>query len=183
MIDTRSTLQKRKDARNCTGGQTRPAPPGPSPPPNPPPPSPSPSPSPPPITGVNVVFFFPAEVRAESLSVYGHPLAKTPNYDRLAAEGIVFTNVHALHTQCSPSRAAMVTGRYVHSMGHRTSMHLVRYERASIFSLPAVPALTLGCCTLTRARFPPRNDCGNAHPSCTVPVRSLELSGTFSLHT
>ena len=81
-----------------------------------------------------MVFFFPAEVRAESLSVYGHPLAKTPNYDRLAADGFVFTNVHALHTQCSPSRAAMVTGRYVHSMGHRTSQHLVREYESQLFN-------------------------------------------------
>ena len=35
---------------------------------------------------MNYVLFYPDEMRAESLACYGHPLVRTPNYDRLARE-------------------------------------------------------------------------------------------------
>lgn len=40
----------------------------------------------------------------------GHPNAKTPNIDRLAGQGTVFTNAHASAPICGPSRASMMTG-------------------------------------------------------------------------
>jgi len=40
----------------------------------------------------------------------GHPQAKTPNIDRLAAQGMVFTNAYAPAALCNPSRAAIMTG-------------------------------------------------------------------------
>ena len=40
----------------------------------------------------------------------GHPQAKTPNMDRLAAQGMVFTNAYAPAMLCNPSRAAIMTG-------------------------------------------------------------------------
>ncbi|HEX5789013.1 MAG TPA: sulfatase-like hydrolase/transferase, partial [Woeseiaceae bacterium] len=40
----------------------------------------------------------------------GNPQARTPNIDRLAARGMVFTNAHTVATSCLPSRAAMLTG-------------------------------------------------------------------------
>ena len=81
-------------------------------------------------TRPNIVFYFPDETRAESLGTFGHPITKTPNYDRLAATGVVFTQAHVLHTQCAPSRHAMITGRYLHTTGHRTQDHGVEaWER------------------------------------------------------
>ena len=40
----------------------------------------------------------------------GHPQAKTPNIDRLANEGVLFTNAHANVPVCQPSRASFMTG-------------------------------------------------------------------------
>lgn len=40
----------------------------------------------------------------------GHPQAKTPNIDRLAERGMLFTNAHAVSTSCIPSRAALLFG-------------------------------------------------------------------------
>lgn len=40
----------------------------------------------------------------------GHPQTKTPNMDRLAAQGMVFTNAYAPAMLCNPSRAAIMTG-------------------------------------------------------------------------
>jgi choline-sulfatase len=47
----------------------------------------------------------------------GHPQAKTPNIDRLAKRGTLFTNAHCQSPVCNPSRASMLTGRYPHSTG------------------------------------------------------------------
>ena len=40
----------------------------------------------------------------------GHPLAKTPNLDRLAAQGTTFLNAHCNSTLCNPSRASLMLG-------------------------------------------------------------------------
>lgn len=47
----------------------------------------------------------------------GHPQAKTPNIDRLAKRGTLFTNAHCQSPVCNPSRASLLTGRYPHSSG------------------------------------------------------------------
>ena len=59
---------------------------------------------------LNFIFFQPDEMRAESLACYGHPVIKTPNYDRLAAEGVRFDQCHVQNAQCTPSRVSMMTG-------------------------------------------------------------------------
>ena len=47
----------------------------------------------------------------------GHPHAKTPNIDRLAASGVLFTNVHCPAPACNPSRGAIMTGIPPHVSG------------------------------------------------------------------
>ena len=49
---------------------------------------------------------------------YGHPQALTPNIDRLAKSGVVFTNAHSNAPVCSPSRASLFTGIYPHNSGN-----------------------------------------------------------------
>ena len=46
------------------------------------------------------------------LSSYGHPTIQTPNIDRLAREGQRWTNFYCASSVCSPSRGALLTGRY-----------------------------------------------------------------------
>ncbi|MEO0510899.1 MAG: sulfatase-like hydrolase/transferase [Verrucomicrobiota bacterium] len=50
-------------------------------------------------------------------SVYGAPDLTTPNIDRLAKEGMLFTSMRANCTVCSPTRAAMLTGKYADRVG------------------------------------------------------------------
>ncbi|XP_054956463.1 N-acetylgalactosamine-6-sulfatase isoform X2 [Pan paniscus] len=45
------------------------------------------------------------------LGVYGEPSRETPNLDRMAAEGMLFPNFYSANPLCSPSRAALLTGR------------------------------------------------------------------------
>ena len=82
---------------------------------------------------MNFVIFMPDEMRAEAAGCYGHPLVKTPNLDRLAAEGTRFDQCYAQHPVCSPSRCSMVTGWYPHVAGHRTLWHLLRGHEPNMF--------------------------------------------------
>lgn len=47
----------------------------------------------------------------------GHPQAHTPNIDRLARRGTLFTNAHCQAPICGPSRASMLSGRYPYTTG------------------------------------------------------------------
>jgi len=82
---------------------------------------------------VNFVFFLPDEMRAESVSCYGHRLVQMPNFDRLAAEGVRFDQCHVQHTVCTPSRCSLMTGRYPHNGGHRTLWNLLKPHEPSLF--------------------------------------------------
>ena len=53
---------------------------------------------------------------AHALSLYGHPLVKTPNIDRLAAGGTVFENAYCNFPLCVPSRTSMLAGRYANTL-------------------------------------------------------------------
>ena len=46
------------------------------------------------------------------LACYGSPFYETPHIDRLASQGMKFTNAYAACAVCSPTRAAVVTGQY-----------------------------------------------------------------------
>ena len=72
---------------------------------------------------MNIIYVNPDEMRADVLGCYGHPLAQTPNFDRLAAQGTRFDQCHVQHTVCTPSRCSFMTGWYPHSAGHRTLWH------------------------------------------------------------
>ena len=48
----------------------------------------------------------------------GHPLTMTPNIDRLASEGILFTNAHCQAPICGPSRASIMTGLFPTTSGN-----------------------------------------------------------------
>jgi len=59
----------------------------------------------------NVVLIYCDDLGYGDLGSYGSPL-RTPNLDRLAAEGIRFTHFYSGNPVCSPSRCALLTGRY-----------------------------------------------------------------------
>jgi arylsulfatase A-like enzyme len=60
----------------------------------------------------DIVLFIADDLSREDVGAYGSPDAKTPNIDRLAREGMRFTNAFAASPTCSPSRSSILTGDY-----------------------------------------------------------------------
>lgn len=60
----------------------------------------------------NFILLFADDLGFGDLGCYGHPSSLTPNLDRLAAEGLRFTDFYCTSPVCSPSRASLLTGRY-----------------------------------------------------------------------
>ena len=59
----------------------------------------------------NFVVIFADDLGYGDLGCYGHPTIATPNLDRMAAEGMKFTQFHTASSVCTPSRAGLLTGR------------------------------------------------------------------------
>ena len=60
----------------------------------------------------NIVYILTDDFGWSDLHVYGRDVVDTPNLDRLAAEGLRFTNAYAACPVCSPTRASIMTGKY-----------------------------------------------------------------------
>ena len=60
----------------------------------------------------NIVLFLIDDLGWKDVGCYGSDYYKTPNIDRLAAQGVRFTNGYAACAVCSPTRAAILTGKY-----------------------------------------------------------------------
>src|SRR5262245_64873455 len=60
----------------------------------------------------NVVFILVDDLGAHDLGCYGSTYHRTPNLDRLAQQGLRFTAAYAACPVCSPTRAALLTGKY-----------------------------------------------------------------------
>jgi len=60
----------------------------------------------------NVIFILADDLGYGDLGCFGQKLIKTPNIDRLAAEGMRFTQAYAGSTVCAPSRCALMTGKH-----------------------------------------------------------------------
>lgn len=65
----------------------------------------------------NILFILADDLGYGDVGCYGAPDIKTPNLDRLAAEGLRFTDFYANGTVCSPTRAGLLTGRYQQKIG------------------------------------------------------------------
>ncbi|OFC70108.1 sulfatase family protein [Alteromonas confluentis] len=67
----------------------------------------------------NVLFIMADDHAISAISAYGNSVVPTPNIDRIAAEGVTFSNAFVTNSLCSPSRAVMLTGKMSHINGVR----------------------------------------------------------------
>ena len=65
----------------------------------------------------NIVFLLPDQLRAQALGCMGNKDVQTPNFDKLAAEGILLKNTFANTPVCCPARAILLTGKYTSGNG------------------------------------------------------------------
>ncbi len=65
----------------------------------------------------NIVFIFTDDHASHAMSCYGSKVNKTPNLDRIAAEGVKFQNCFCTNSLCGPSRAVILTGKHSHLNG------------------------------------------------------------------
>lgn len=70
------------------------------------------------MTKNNFLFITSDEHTRRALGCYGASFLKTPNIDRLASQGTLFSNAYTNSPLCVPSRASFATGRYPHDNGH-----------------------------------------------------------------
>jgi len=65
----------------------------------------------------NIIVVFCDDMGYADIGPFGAQGFKTPNLDRMAGQGMVFTDFYVGRSVCSPSRAALMTGRYPHRVG------------------------------------------------------------------
>ncbi len=65
----------------------------------------------------NILWLVAEDFSATFAGAYGDPLARTPTFDRLAKEGILFERAYSTSAVCAPTRASIITGMYAPSLG------------------------------------------------------------------
>jgi arylsulfatase A-like enzyme len=65
----------------------------------------------------NILFIMTDDHAAHAIGAYGSKVNRTPNLDRIAAEGVRFDNCFVTNSICTPSRASILTGKYSHLNG------------------------------------------------------------------
>ena len=89
------------------------------------------------INQPNILWLI-AEDMSPYLSTFGDSTINTPNIDRLAAQGVRYTNVYSPSGVCAPSRAAIATGMYPSSIG---ANHMRTGSHTQITGLPPYEAV------------------------------------------
>jgi len=91
----------------------------------------------------NILFFLVDDLGWRDLGCYGSSFYETPRLDRLAAEGLHFTNAYAASPVCSPARASLLTGRYPARVGVTNYIGREHPSRGRLIDAPYVDHLPL----------------------------------------
>jgi len=86
-------------------------------------------------TKPNILFIAVDDLKPD-LGCYGNTIVKTPNFDRLAAMGVTFTNSHCNQAVCGPTRASLMTGLRPDRTGVHDLKTVARQVRPWITTLP-----------------------------------------------
>lgn len=65
----------------------------------------------------NILIIYPDQMRYDAMGCAGNQVIKTPHIDKLASEGVQFSEAYTSYPICCPFRASMLTGKYAQSHG------------------------------------------------------------------
>ena len=83
----------------------------------------------------NVLLIITDDQRWDTMSCMGNAILKTPALDRLAAGGVLFRNSFVTTSTCAPSRASIMTGKYVHTNGVWSIGKPIPQDQRTIFEI------------------------------------------------
>lgn len=81
----------------------------------------------------NILFFIMDDWGIGHAGAYGCRWVRTPNFDRVAREGLLFDNAYTPTAKCAPSRSAIMTGRYPWQLGAAANHHCIFPPEHAIF--------------------------------------------------
>ena len=105
----------------------------------------------------NVLFLMTDQLAAGMLPAYGGTVIKTPNIDRLAAQGAAFDNMISTCPVCTPYRSMWLTGRHPQTTGHVVNFMQTRYDEigwGDVFSHAGYDTGYIGKYHLALGSFP-----------------------------
>lgn len=81
----------------------------------------------------NILFIIADDASRDSMSIYGSAYVETPNFDRIANEGLLFTNAYNCNPKCAPARACLVTGRYSWQLEEATNHNPILSDKWAFY--------------------------------------------------
>lgn len=81
----------------------------------------------------NILLLLGDNWAAPHASALGDPFVRTPVFDRIAREGVLFTHAFAPNPSCSPSRSGLLTGQETHRLGDAANLYGTLAERYSTY--------------------------------------------------
>src|SRR5689334_16535989 len=81
----------------------------------------------------NILFCFADDWAWPHAAVYGDKVIQLPNFERVAREGALFKNAFSAAPSCTPSRAAILTGRAVHSLAEGANLHSILPKQFQVY--------------------------------------------------
>jgi len=84
-------------------------------------------------TPPNIILILADDLGYGDLYSYGGEFEDTPNLDKMAREGLVFTDFHSNCPVCSPTRAALVSGKYQQRVGIEAVIHATNFRHTGIY--------------------------------------------------
>jgi arylsulfatase A-like enzyme len=103
----------------------------------------------------NILFIVIDDLGKFEVSAYGSVTMKTPNIDRLASEGVLFTDCYVNSPVCSPSRAGLLTGRYPQRYGFETQPMEMYPNSLVVYAMGKYLMNTGDFVMATKPKFPP----------------------------
>ncbi len=84
----------------------------------------------------NLLFIITDQQRYDALSIAGNKVLQTPNLDRLAEQGVFFSNAYSACAVCGPARSSILTGCRVETHGVKTNGQTYFYDEKAVMTMP-----------------------------------------------